>query len=107
MMHHDTITGTSPGHVIQAASDKAETVLLQNSISLVEIMQEKAKSKGLIIDGLNQCIQKVNDKSLCPIFMSPPPLSNHLNSEFLISKNQERIILVHNPSIADLSFIIL
>lgn len=54
MMHHDTISGTSPGRVIQSAIDKLESLEIKNSMTLVDLVSRKIRDKlGLNIEGLN------------------------------------------------------
>lgn len=38
LMHHDTITGTSPKRVIQSSADKMESLEIRNSLTLVELI---------------------------------------------------------------------
>ena len=67
-MHHDTITGTSPERVIKSAMFRSESLLLRNSIALVEHFKQRAnEEEGLELEGLNQCIQGPNDKYDCKL----------------------------------------
>jgi hypothetical protein len=72
LMHHDTITGTSTQRVIQSAIDKVQSFEIRNSLSLVDwVAASISKMTGLIIEGLNQCLRKVNDHEECPLVEGP------------------------------------
>lgn len=54
LIHHDTITGTSPQRIIKSSIDKMESLEIRNSITMVELVGRKVEERtGLRIEGLN------------------------------------------------------
>ncbi len=57
MMHHDTITGTSPERVIKSAISRVKVALISNSMTLVNSLLDKIEIETrLKFEGLNQCL---------------------------------------------------
>ena len=61
LMHHDTITGTSPSKVIKNTVDKIESMTLREGMLNAEIVNSKIERvQGLKVDGLDKCSQIIN-----------------------------------------------
>jgi maltodextrin utilization protein YvdJ len=85
-IHHDTITGTSPSHVITNETNTVIAKALMNSKLLGNAFKQKAiDEQGIAVDNLEQCLHQVNDRHLCPKEMR---LGDH-----------EVLSVVYNPSI--------
>ncbi|CDW91487.1 glycosyl hydrolases family 38 protein [Stylonychia lemnae] len=84
MVHHDTITGTSPNFVIQSHAKRLDTSLITNSKTLNLKFLDKIKVDGISSEDLYQCINKLYKNKICPLE---------------IGQSSQMLFVVYNPSV--------
>lgn len=65
MMHHDTITGTSPLNVIMQETQELLRVRGGNNVFISRSISKLGKIQGLELSNIQQCLKDVNDRKLC------------------------------------------
>ncbi|CDW89891.1 glycosyl hydrolases family 38 protein [Stylonychia lemnae] len=70
LMHHDTITGTSPQRIIIEEQLSLSLRLSDNSYILVQIIKSLVQlGSGILIDDLMHCLYYIDQRKICPAQM--------------------------------------
>ena len=87
MIHHDTITGTSPNSIILSHSDLLKKSTEDIAVTLSDFFGKKIYGEGLDVSEFTLCYQNIFQRKVCPQVMD----------------DNEKIFVVYNPSPEDIN----